>query len=160
VYVGLKPLIFCAFRLNRWQILPIDETAVRLNNSPVGVSLIISIFTIRRSFLIFLKTVVTYILIVFVSLAYSYETIQYFSKALGSTSLAWLDDFECEEKSKESEESAEKLKFSDDLYFDGKHLHGKFIADHIELGKLGSRHRCNFLSSDYSHEVYSPPRTL
>jgi len=88
-----------------------------------------------------------------VSFAYSYETIVYFSK--GETA------FYCEESSAESEESSEKSEsFSDDDYLNNKHLFHRLVADPIELSALSVHQDINFSSSDYSHEVYSPPEIL
>lgn len=93
-----------------------------------------------------------------ISFAYSYETIEYFSK--GDTAS------HCEEKSSEAEESSEKNAkneketFSDDDYFHNLHLQGKLVSGHIEIAGLGSNQNNNFCSSDYSHEVYSPPEML
>jgi hypothetical protein len=89
-----------------------------------------------------------------VSFAYSYETIVYCSK--GDTA------FYCEESSAESEESSEKKleSFSDDDYFNHKHLFHRQVADPVELSALSIHQHNNFSSSDYSHEVYSPPEVL
>ena len=105
-----------------------------------------------------MKNKVTYILIFLVSFAYSYETIEYFSKTIGDTSIVWIDDIPCQEKNSESEESNEKnekLNFSDDSY-----LNSYLISCHTECGNFCSRQNNNFSSSDYSQVVYSPPEML
>jgi hypothetical protein len=100
-----------------------------------------------------LKKIVTYIFVMLVSFAYSYEAIDFLSE-LHDT------DFYCEETGSESEETSEKEKFSDDEDFNNMHLHNRVISDPIELGRWGSKQHTNFPSSDYSHEVYSPPEVL
>jgi hypothetical protein len=103
---------------------------------------------------IHLKKVATYALILIISFAYGYETIEYFS-------IVRHGDFHTEENS-ESDESNEKNErsLSDDNYFIEKHLHYRLIANPMELD-WASAHRHgqnnNFPSNDYSHEVYSPP---
>jgi hypothetical protein len=89
-----------------------------------------------------------------VSFAYSYETIVYFSKADTA--------FYCEESSAESsEESSEKSEsFTDDDFLSNKHLFHRLVADPIELSALSAHQHTIFSSSDYSHEVYSPPEIL
>lgn len=72
-----------------------------------------------------MKNNFAYILIIFVSFAFSFETIKYFSKTIGDNSIVWIDDFDCEEKdpeSKKSNENNEETDFSDDLYLNNKHL--------------------------------------
>lgn len=106
----------------------------------------------------FLKKAITYILIVMVSLAYNYETIKLFSTTLESTLISALDDFETEEKSRETEESKEKnekVKLSDDF-----NLHNNLISNYTPLNNLYSKKGIHFLSSDYSVIIYSPPETL
>jgi hypothetical protein len=103
-----------------------------------------------------LKRLVTYIIVSLVSFAYGYEAIDLLSKAHDA-------DFFCGETSSESEEPTEKkenLKFTDDEDFNNKRLHNRSISDPIELSRMASGQRTNFSSSDYSHEVYSPPEVL
>ena len=105
-----------------------------------------------------MKKAVTYILIFLVSFACSYETMEYFSKTIGDTSIAWIDDISCQEKSSESEESNEKNEkknFSDD-----SDLNNYPISSHIEPGNFHSKQNSDFSSSDYSQVVYSPPEML
>ena len=101
-----------------------------------------------------MKRAATYVLILLVSFAYSYETLEYFSIIKDS-------DFHTEESS-ESEESSEKNErpLADDNIFNERHLHYRLISDPVDLGWISARHHSqsnNFLSNDYSHEVFSPP---
>lgn len=98
-----------------------------------------------------MKKVITYILILVVSCAYSYETIEYFSKVYGNISIALMDA-----ESEESNEKNQKESFSDDFFLH-KHLHNRVISNLMELTSLGTNQNKNFSPSDYSHEVYSPP---
>lgn len=105
-----------------------------------------------------MKNLLTFILMLLISFAYSYETIAYFSKGDAAS--------HCEENSAEAEESSEKSeksekeKLSDDDYFNNLHLQNKLISGHIELAGLAHSQNNNFCSADYSHEVYSPPEML
>ena len=81
---------------------------------------------------------------------------------MGNNSIAWVDDFKCEERnseSKESNEKNEKLNFSDDCYFDNKRLANNLIYDQTERSRYCSIHNKNS-SSDYSQEVYFPPEVI
>lgn len=92
-----------------------------------------------------------------VSFAYSYETMEYFSK--GDAASHCEESSEAEESSEKSEKK-EKGNFSDDDYFNTLHPHGKLISSFIDSGGLSYGQNNNFCSSDYSHEVYSPPEIL
>jgi hypothetical protein len=108
-----------------------------------------------------LNKIVTYLLIFVLSLAYSYETIEYFLNR-GISQTCWLDDFHCEENAPESKESkteSGKDNFSDDLYFHNRHIHNKTASDIIGLALL-ARHMNSFSSSDHSRKVFSPPEKL
>jgi hypothetical protein len=101
-----------------------------------------------------LKRVVTYALVILISLAYGYETIEYFS-------IVRNGEFHTEENS-ESDESNEKNErsLSDDNYFIEKHLHYRLISSPVELDWANAQRygqNNNFISNDYSNEVYSPP---
>ena len=101
-------------------------------------------------------------LLVLVSFAYCYDTIAYFSKIMGNNSIAWVDDFKCEERnseSKESNEKNEKLNFSDDFYFDNKRLANNLIYNQTERSLISSIDNKNS-SADYSQEVYFPPELI
>lgn len=81
---------------------------------------------------------------------------------MGNDSIAWVDDFKCEERSSESKESnekSEKLNFSDDCYFYNKRLANNLIYDQTERSRYCSIHNKNS-SSDYSQEVYFPPEVI
>jgi hypothetical protein len=88
-----------------------------------------------------------------ISLAYSYESIGYFSEGKPGSVVA------CEETSEtgESSEKTEKEILSDDDYFSNKHLHNRLILHAAERGSIHASQDSNFASSDYSFEVYSPP---
>jgi hypothetical protein len=88
-----------------------------------------------------------------VSFAYGYETLGYFAQ--GKCNLA----MPCEETSEtgESSEKNEKEVLTDDDFFHHKHLHDRMIFDQAEPDNGLSAKNNNFCSSDYSHEVYSPP---
>lgn len=108
-----------------------------------------------------LQKVITYSLLVIFSFAYSYETISYFSKALGDNSISWLANFDWEENDSESEKSNEKnekLNFSEDFFFNLKH--NNIIPGQLDLRCLGHKQYIDFSSSDYSQQVYSPPEIL
>lgn len=110
-----------------------------------------------------MQKIITYSLLILFSFAYSYETIKYFSKILGDNSIVCIDDFDCEEKSSESEKSNkknEKVNFSEDIYFNNKHPNNNLIAAILEPGSLDSNQNINFSSADYSQQVYSPPEML
>ncbi len=110
--------------------------------------------------ILFLKNLFTYILFIIASLAYSYETIGYYSKTIVSDSIIWVDNFECEEDNSKSEGTAdEDFNFTDDFYVNTKYPHN--IIPHL-LGfvNLGSRQYHSFPTSDYGIEVYSPPEVL
>jgi hypothetical protein len=101
-----------------------------------------------------LKNVVTCFLIFAVSLAFCYETIIFFSGETAEYAIA------CEEAGSEAEGSGEKngkTAFSDDDYFSSKHLQHRLTSLQTDSGDTFAYHRNNFCSSDYSHEVYSPP---
>lgn len=102
-----------------------------------------------------MKKVITYILVLVVSCAYSYESIEYFSKVYGNITIASMDA-----ESEESNEKNEKESFSDDFFLHNKHLHNRVIANLMELASLGTNQNKNFSPSDYSHEVYSPPEFM
>lgn len=105
-----------------------------------------------------LKKIITYCLLIIFSFAYSYETIKCFSKTFDGVSIAWIDNFDCEEKeSEKSSEKNEKLNFSEDFYLNHKHFNNTLIAGQLEAGSLGSTQNPDFSSSDYSQKVYSPP---
>jgi hypothetical protein len=83
--------------------------------------------------------------------------VAFFSKLKDDTT------FQCGETNSESEESnekSEKLKFSDDDYFNHKHTHHTLIFDPLEMSRLEAHHNSIFSSSDYSVEVYSPPELI
>ena len=105
-----------------------------------------------------MKKAVTYILIFLVSFVCSYETVEYFSKTIGDTSIAWVDDIPCQEKSSESEESNEKNEKKN--FSDVSDISKYITLSHIELGSIGTKQNNNFSSSDYSQVVYSPPEML
>ena len=110
-----------------------------------------------------MKKIITYSLLILFSFAYSYETIKYFSKAFDGVSIAWIDNFDCEEKESESEKSSEKnekLNFSEDFYLNHKLFNNTLISGQLEAGNLGSNQNIDFSSSDYSQKVYSPPELL
>lgn len=110
---------------------------------------------------LFLKNIITYILILFISFAYSYETIEYFSKAIGDDSITWADDFDCEENSSEKEDpNEEKANFDDDWSMNNKYPNNQLIPKHFELGILSYRQHNRFSSDDYGQEVYSPPEVI
>ena len=120
-------------------------------------------FVFLQKQLFHLSKIITYCLLIIFSLAYSYETIKYFSTTIGDTSICWLDNFDCEEKSSESEESNkenEKLNFSEDLLLNHKNLYNNLIACYIESSNKGFNQSINFSSSNYSLQVYSPPEML
>jgi hypothetical protein len=101
-----------------------------------------------------LKKTITYVFLFLVSFAYSYETLEHFS-------ILKDNDF-CTEESSESEEPNEKSErtHSDDNFFNDKHLHYRLSSAPAELGWASAQyHNQNnaFTSSDYSHEVFSPP---
>jgi hypothetical protein len=103
-----------------------------------------------------LKKIATYALVVLISLAYGYETIEYFS-------IIRDGEFHTEESS-ESDESTEKNErsLSEDNYLIEKHLHYRLISNPVELDWANAqRHgqNNNFTSNDYSHEVFSPPES-
>lgn len=104
------------------------------------------------------KTSISYILVFLISFAYNFDTIKLVSKVIGETSVVWVDDFDCEEKSegnensKEKNEKNEKSDFFDDFYLDNN-----LISGQIELLRIHSKQNHNFSSSDFSQVVYSPP---
>lgn len=105
-----------------------------------------------------IKNTISGILVFMILLAYSYETVEYFMKFLDGDSIVCIDDNECEEKSKESEETNKKnetLNLSEHLFPDAN-----FISDAKELATLGSNQNPDFSSSDYSLEIFSPPEFI
>ena len=106
-----------------------------------------------------MKTITIYIFILLASIAYSFETIEYFTKAVGGDATAWIDDFDCEESDSETEDANEEQVDFDDFYLNHKYLH-KLTLSHIELGFIKSMRNDNFSSTDYGQEVYSPPEIL
>ncbi|MBI2272069.1 MAG: hypothetical protein HYU69_17150 [Bacteroidetes bacterium] len=109
-----------------------------------------------------MKHAVTYILISIVSLACSYETIEYFSKTVVDYHFTIIDDFQDEGKNTESEnsnEKNEKADLSDDLYHSDKYAN-ELISAHTEHKGLVSDRHNPFSPSDHSKEVYSPPEIL
>ena len=105
-----------------------------------------------------IKNTISGILVFMILLAYSYETVQYFIKFMDSESIVCIDDNECEEKSKESEETNKKneiLNLSEHLFPDSN-----FISDSKELATLGSNQNPDFSSSNYSLEIFSPPELI
>lgn len=104
-----------------------------------------------------MKISVVYLLIFCVSFAFNFETIEYFSNALGN-SISWMEEFHCEERTAEAEESSEKsekLKISE--YLNSNH---HFIIGLIEPSRFSSNQNIDFSSSDYSQVVYSPPEFI
>lgn len=105
-----------------------------------------------------MKKGIAYILVFLVTFSYNYEGIQYFSKTIGNTSISRMDNFDCEEKGAEKEDSNEKSEknektdFSEELYFDSN-----LISAQLQLVRLHSKKNHNFSSSDFSQVVYSPP---
>lgn len=144
---------------------PISRNSVhRLCNFPYrippGKLLLVPSPKLIENILIFLKNAVAYIFILLFSMAYSYETVKYISKVMGGTSVSWMDDFHCEEKSPESEESTEKnekVDFLDDLYLTNKRPNSLLLSGPLELSSLWNRQNNIFSSTDFSQEVYSPP---
>lgn len=108
-----------------------------------------------------MKKTLTCFLISLISFAYSYETVEHFSKIIFDNSIILIDDFNTEEnsESERSNEKSEKLDFSDDTFLSNKH-HNALIADNIVIGNRGSRQNNIFSSSDHSREIYSPPKAL
>ncbi|MDP1727235.1 MAG: hypothetical protein Q8M15_10670 [Bacteroidota bacterium] len=104
-----------------------------------------------------MKNAILYILILAVSFAYSGETIEYFSKAFGNDSAAWMVDIDCENKSSEQEDSNEEKPG----YYHDLHLNiNLYPGNSLHPGSLGYRQNHIFPSSDYRSEVFSPPETL
>ncbi|MBL7891688.1 MAG: hypothetical protein JNL63_03590 [Bacteroidia bacterium] len=108
-----------------------------------------------------MRNALVYLLILIVSIACCYETIQCFSEIIADARFTLIDDFQGEEKNTESENSNEKNEnadISDDFY------HNVYANDltsaQIEL--KGLRAECNktFSPSDHSKEIYSPPEAL
>lgn len=89
-----------------------------------------------------------------VSIATNFETLEYISNALGKSHCC-TENFHCEERNVESEESSEKsekVKISEYLY--SNHI---FLLGFVEPSSFSSNQNINFSSSDYSQVVYSPP---
>lgn len=108
-----------------------------------------------------MKKIITYCLFILFSFAYSYETINYFSKVFDGASIAWIDSFDCEEKeSEKGNEKNEKLNFAEDFYLNHKHFNNTLIAGQLEFTSLSSKQNIDFSSSDYSQKVFSPPEIL
>jgi hypothetical protein len=101
-------------------------------------------------------------LIFFVSLAYSYETIEFFLKAIDKDAVAWIDDNPCEEKSEtEKNETEESGKKSELLKYNQPwNVHEEMLDASKKLITIGSNQNNNFSSSDYSLKIYSPPETI
>ncbi len=106
-----------------------------------------------------LKTITIYIFILLASIAYSFETIEYFTKAVGGDATAWIKDFDCEQSDSEPENSSEEQLDLDDFYLNNKYLH-QLIPVHIELGIIEAMQNDCFSSIGYGQEVYSPPEIL
>lgn len=108
-----------------------------------------------------MKKIITYCLLILFSLAYSYETIKYFSKVFDGCSIALIDNFDCEEKeSEKGNEKNEKLNFAEYFYLNHKHINNTLIAGQLDAGSMGSAQNIDFSSSDYSQKVFSPPEIL
>ncbi|HEX8515547.1 MAG TPA: hypothetical protein VF868_05060 [Bacteroidia bacterium] len=105
-----------------------------------------------------LKNTISCILVFMISLAYSYETVEYFIKAIGDEkSIVWVDDNECEEKSEEKSKETEESKKSEGISLSSDpYLQQQRICN-TKLSTLGSNQNTNFSSSDYSLEIYCPP---
>jgi hypothetical protein len=108
-----------------------------------------------------LKNTITCILVFLISLAFSYESLEYFVKAIADDNIVWVDDSECEEKNKETEEknkeSEESSKKTEIINAsDEARMHQQLIAD-TKLALIGHNQNHNFSSSDYSLEIYCPP---
>ncbi len=119
--------------------------------------------SLQKQLFSILKKIITYCLLILFSFAYSYETIKYFSKVFDGASIAWIDNFDCEEKESESEkgnEKNEKLNFAEDFYLNHKHFNNTLIAGQLELKSLSSKQSIDFSSSDFSQKVFSPPEML
>lgn len=101
-------------------------------------------------------------MLILFSFAFSNETISYFSKTIGNTSIDWISDFDCEGESSQSEKSGknEKLNFSEDLILNTRLYNNKLLSDHFAGSASGSSQNINFSSSDYSQQVYSPPELI
>jgi hypothetical protein len=101
-----------------------------------------------------LKIALAYILIFVVSFIYNYETIVFFSDAIGKIQVSAIDDVDSGKNNPESEEKEkeQKISYLDDLY----------MSNHIasvtpESCCITDKHNASFSSSDYSQVVYSPP---
>jgi hypothetical protein len=102
-----------------------------------------------------MKKTLTYLLIMAVSFAYSFETI---AVLVGGDDQAYAF---CEESSAESEESSEKTEkeVSDDEFYNSRHF-SQILAGSIEVSIIASEQNKIFSSADYSSEVFSPPEVI
>lgn len=101
-----------------------------------------------------LTKVITYCLLFLFSLAFSYETISYFSEKIGSDFQLALNEYEAESDT-ESDDENEKKESLEDLYF--------HVAEDLFIfsqSKASLFAHFTFSSSDYSQTVYSPPEQL
>ena len=106
---------------------------------------------------LFLKKIVTYLLIFVVSFYYNIETVKYLLKEIGDSSVCCIDDFQCEEndsEESESEKSKDEKKFLIDDYFLDNQGFAFYVA---ECNNLGFSHQKGISSFDFCKEIYSPP---
>lgn len=97
-----------------------------------------------------MRIIITYILLFLFSLAFSYETITYFSKKISDGFQTALNDFEAENE-KEAGDEKEKKERKDFCFLESHEV--KFTT------QLKSANFTNFIfyPSDFSQTVYSPP---
>ncbi len=98
-----------------------------------------------------MKKAITYSLLFLFSLAFSYETLTYFSKKLSEDFQTSVNDYESESDS-ESDDESEKKELLEGLYLNESH-------DLTIASQANSAHFIDFIfsSSDYSQTIYSPP---
>ncbi len=104
--------------------------------------------------LYFLKNTITYILILLVSFAYSYETIVYMAKSIDNNLVVWVDDVQCDDNELDSKkkETDEKKNFKEYLSLP---LDIAFITHNGCTNNIFTPN--HYLNCDYSLAVYSPP---
>ncbi len=105
----------------------------------------------------FLKKVVTYLLILAVSVAYNIETVNYLLKVIGDSSNTCVTDFQCKENDSEEKESEkcddEKKIISIVPFINSNH----FYFNVSEIINLNYIQNYSISSSDFQKEIYSPP---
>jgi hypothetical protein len=102
-----------------------------------------------------LKKLTIYSIIALLSVAISFETVNYFFKKMNLVLVIDVEDLDCEEKNSESEKATEKFHFINEL-FDMACL----SLNAIDIAGQNIPQNIHFSSSDYSQVVYSPPEII